>query len=286
MSNVVRIDPFRCRMWPLHDRLRDHITLESCRVEIDSFRRHGQLVPALGRVLQDDPSADAELIYGARRLFIARHLEIPLLVELRELSDREAIVAMDIENRHRVDISPYERGLSFSRWVRSGYFASQDELANALQVSASQVSRLLKLARLPSAIVAAFRNPAEICEGWGLEISEVLDDPLRRAATLRKARAIAADARRPSPMDVYRQLVAPLGQARRASRRGRDQVIKGEQGVPLFRVRHRSDSIALLLPAQDVSERSLENVREVLTQILRRASPQAPRARRRKSPTR
>jgi ParB-like chromosome segregation protein Spo0J len=67
-------------------------------------------VPALGRPLHGDLEFDVEIIYGARRLFVARHLNMPLQVELREMSDREALVAMDIENRLRTDISPYERG--------------------------------------------------------------------------------------------------------------------------------------------------------------------------------
>jgi ParB family chromosome partitioning protein len=139
-----------------------------------------------------DPSHDIELIYGARRLFVARHLNKSLQVELRELSDREAIVWMDIENRHRKDISPYERGLSYARWLQKGHLQSQEEIGRALKVSSSQVSRLLKLARLPSAIVAAFGSPIEICEGWGLELIEALEDPSRRQATMQAARATSS----------------------------------------------------------------------------------------------
>jgi ParB/RepB/Spo0J family partition protein len=134
-GRIVSVSPFRCRMW-----------------EIESFSRHGQLVAALGRPLRKDPDYDVELIFGARRLFVARHLNQPLLVELREMSGREAITAMDIENRHRADISPYERGLSYARWLRAGFFACQEDIARALKVSCSHVSRLLKIARLSSPI--------------------------------------------------------------------------------------------------------------------------------------
>ena len=120
---------------PLHDRLEDYVCEETCRGEIESTARHGQLIPALGRKIHGDPNYDIELIYGARRLFVARHLNKPLLVELRPLSDREAIVAMEIENRHRKDLSSYERGTSYARMLRTKQFKSQDDLARTLKVS-------------------------------------------------------------------------------------------------------------------------------------------------------
>src|SRR5262245_57838727 len=143
MKSIVSVNPFRCRMWALHDRLETHVTEDTCRAEIESISKHGQLVPVLGRPLRQDPDYEVELIYGARRLFVARLINQPLLVELRELSDRDAIVAMDVENRLRQDISPYERGRSYARYLQSGFFKSQDEIARSLKISASQVSRLL-----------------------------------------------------------------------------------------------------------------------------------------------
>src|SRR5688572_30441481 len=110
---IVSISPFRCRVWEMHDRLEDYITAESCCTEIGSFEAHGQLVPALGRPVRGDPDYDLEVVCGARRLFVARHLGALLQVEIREMSDREALVALDIENRHRKDTSPYERGVTY-----------------------------------------------------------------------------------------------------------------------------------------------------------------------------
>jgi hypothetical protein len=84
MRSIVAVNPFRCRLWAFHDRLEEHVNAETC------------------------------------RLFVARHLNAQLLVEMRPMSDLEAIVAIDIENRQRVDVSPYERGLSFAQWLRAG----------------------------------------------------------------------------------------------------------------------------------------------------------------------
>jgi ParB family chromosome partitioning protein len=255
----------------LHDRLEEHITEESCRAEIQSIIRHGQLVPVLGRRLKSEPMHEVELIYGARRLFVARHLNLPLKVELRDMSDREAIVAMDIENRQRRDVSPYERGLSYVRWLREGHFQSQDDIAAALRVSASQVSRLLKIARLPPIVVSAFEDITQLCEGWGLEIAAALVDPAKRAQTLRAAREIAQVTPRPPAREVCRRLIAAPVVGRKPVAKRIPEVIYDEKGRPLFRVRHERRDIALLLPVDRVSALTLKEVCGILQTVLQRA---------------
>jgi ParB family chromosome partitioning protein len=269
MESIVSVNPFRCRMWSLHDRIGEHVTAETCRDEIESFLKHGQLVPALGRSIHDDADYEVELIYGARRLFVAQHLNKPLKVELREgLSDREAIVAMDIENRQRTDVSAYERGVAYARWLNAGRFKSQEDIARALKISASQVSRLLNLSRLPAVVVDAFGNPLCIYEGWGVEIVQALDDPTKRDITLTVARAIAAKSPRPSARDVYRQLLAAPVRGRKPRATTRDEVVRDRRGDPLFRIRHQSDSIALLLPRNRTSARSLDHIRDFIAVAL------------------
>jgi ParB family chromosome partitioning protein len=268
MSSIVALDPSRCRMWAMHDRSGAQITEASCRGEIDSFRRLGQLVPVLGRPLRDDPTHDVELIYGARRLFVARYTSKPLLAELREVTDREAIVAMDIENRQRTDISPYERGLSYARWLRSGYFQSQDDIARALKISCSQVSRLLKLARLPAAVVNAFESPLDIRESWGLSLIEALDDAARRELTLRKARAISAGNAGFSSREVYRRLLRASVPGTKPRCAMRDEVVKDRDGMALFRIRQQRSSIALVIPTGRLSSATLEKIRESVVRFL------------------
>jgi ParB family transcriptional regulator, chromosome partitioning protein len=264
----ISVNPFRCQMWPLHDRLEGHITEKTCRAEIASIARHGQLVPVLGRELKDDPDYDIELIYGARRLFVARHLNKPLAVEVREMSDREALIAMDIENRQRLDISPYERGMSYASWLRSGHFKSQDEIVRALKISPSKVSRLLKLVRLPSVVVDAFRSPAEICEGWGLDLMEALDDPQRRPAVLRKARELRALLPRRCCREVYRLLMTAPGLREKLKPGKRTEIVKDHRGKLLFRLRQQTSAISLVVPNSRLSAGALEQIRLSVTRIL------------------
>jgi ParB family transcriptional regulator, chromosome partitioning protein len=268
MKSIISVDPFLCRMWSLHDRLDCHVDENSCKGEIESFLKHGQLMPVLGRRLRADSTHTIELIYGARRLFVARHLRRPLLVEVREISDEEGIIAMDIENRHRLDISPYERGMSYLRWLRSGYFKSQDDIARGLRISASQVSRLLKLAQLPSAVVAAFPRPMDICEAWALALSEVLEDPQRRTATCARARALASLDPRPPAREIYRQLLSASVPGRKTRARQHDEIVTGRNGQPLYRIRQQINTIALLLPINRVSARRLTQIRAAVSEAM------------------
>ncbi len=286
MTTIVEVNPFRCRMWALHDRLEDYLSEESCKAELESVSKHGQLVPALGRRVHNNPDYDVELVAGSRRLFVAKLLNLPLKVELREMTDREAAIAMDIENRHRQDISPYERGLSYSRMLRCGQFKSQDELAQALEISPPQVSRLLKLARLPTVILAAFERPLDICENWGVDLMDLWEDPNMKPHLAQRARAIAALSVRPAPQEIFRSLIslAPLSRRRSAHR---DEVVTNSDGTPLFRIRQQQKWVAVLLPREQCSSSSLQAVRDTLAELLeseqrrlqaiveRRASPHA-----------
>jgi ParB family chromosome partitioning protein len=199
---------------------------------------------------------------------VARHLKQKLIVELREMSDRAALIAMDTENRQRADLSPYERGVSYSRWLHSGQFHSQEDIAHSLKISPAQVSRLLKLARLPAAIVNAFATPLEICESWGVKLAAALEDPQRRHSTLQQARSIAAQTPKPTGKDVFRQLLASGAKGRRPRSNSHDEVVKDHRGQPLFRIRQLRSCVALLLPVEHLSAKTLAAVRKTVSEVL------------------
>jgi ParB family transcriptional regulator, chromosome partitioning protein len=271
MGSLMSVDPWRCRVWSLHDRLQDYLSEKNCAREIKGFEAHGQHTRVLARPVRDDPDHDLEVICGTRRLFVARLLKIPLLVEVRELTDTDAIIAIHVDSL-RKNTSPYERGLSYLEWIRAGYFNTQEELAATLKVHPSEVSRPIKLARLPCAIVQAFGNPTEIRECWGKKLTEVLADPMRKAPALRAARALAARPSRLPPRDVYRQLLASAAPTRPGGRKIinflRDQVIVGKDGAPLYRIRHQQDEIALLLSTDKTSAKKLAAIKRAIEHIL------------------
>ncbi len=260
MTVLIHANPFRCRMWEHHDRLEGEISEKSCVAEIQSISTHGQIIPALARALPNDPEHQFELIYGARRLFVARHLNAPILLEVRPLSDREAVVAMDIENRHRKDVSAYERGMSYARWLRCGFFSSQEEIARQLKNSPAAVSRLLKLAGLPSVVVSAFADVTLLRESWGVFLSEALQNPDSRRRIIAKARSIQALECRPEAESVYRQLVSAASGLGTRERRARDEVYTDHSGKVLFRVKVQRHAVAIVVPKRKLSQRALQRV--------------------------
>jgi ParB family chromosome partitioning protein len=265
-------------MWDLHDRLEEQVNEKTCRHEIASVAAYGQIVPVLGRRVTSDPQYDFELIYGSRRLFVTRHLNIPLLLEVRDLSDRESLLAMDIENRQRRDLSPYERGRSYASWLRAGLFESQEVLARVLRISPSQLSRLIKLAQLPSVLVNAFPSPLDICETWGGDLMDAWSDENRKRLIVSRAREIARVLPRPSAVHVFQHLVSGSDRAHRSSRRKsrnlHDEVVKDEQGAPLFRVQVRRKGVAVMLPSQKMSGATLELIKSEISRILQRETSQ------------
>jgi ParB family chromosome partitioning protein len=183
-------------------------------------------------------------------------------------------MAMDTENRLRKDISPYERALSYARWLRSGHFQSQDDIARALKISPSQVSRILQLAQLPTVVVEAFGNPTEIREKWGHSLLSKLEEPRARQALVDAARAIVAKKERIPAKDVYRQLLTASTRGRKLKPKHHDVVVRAENGATLFRIRHQRDAVALLLPLENVAERTLREISSAVAHILQAASAQ------------
>lgn len=264
---LVSVNPARCRVWKGHSRVASTVNEISCEDEIGSFLEHGQLIPVLGRRLHNDPEHDIELICGTRRLFVARFLQRPLLVELRDLTDKEAAIALDTENHKRKDLSPYERGMCYARWLRAGHFHSQDDIAKALNISPSQVSRLLSLARLPSVIVGAFESGGDICERWGLDIADAIQDPERRKSIIQRAREIGTRPRSTAG-EVFRHLLTPTRRGRRRKSLASDRVIRSEDGIPILRIRQHRSLIAMTLPIALVTDEVQERIQHEVASIL------------------
>lgn len=271
---LVTADPFRCRVWSLGDRIEEYVTEESCRAEIASMERDGQLVPLVGRPLQGCPDFDIEVICGARRLFVARHLKRPVRVELREMTDREAAVAVEIENSLRKQTSPYERGLWLGKLLRQRVYDSRDEMARELRITPTQVTRLLKFTELPAVVIGAFPSPHDILESWAVELHKAWRDERRRLLAER-ARALETRVPRLPALCVYRTLLAARRAGARAGTRTPQRVVKSAAGAPLFRLERQRKDVVLRIP-NSLIDRVTE--REVTRAVVAALTLQWPRS--------
>lgn len=181
----VWIEPERIRTWRLANR--KVFNDESMSELQESIRNNGQEHPALVRPTPPDQGHEFELIYGARRLEAAKRLGVKLKCIVNEIDDRSAVLSMDAENRVRTDITPYERGADYAQWLSEGLFENATTLGEQVGVSATSISKLLKIATLPESVLYALPNSRDLSLAYGYELATACPDEQSRARVDRAA---------------------------------------------------------------------------------------------------
>jgi ParB family chromosome partitioning protein len=140
--SVLEIDPDQIEAGGLRDRLdfdeADHQAL------MVSIRDHGQQVPVLLRPHPDPDRKDRyQVVYGRRRVLALRDLGQPVKALVRDLDDRELILAQGQENAARRDLSFIEKA-NFARQMRDqGY--DRATICAALHIDKTLISRMLSV---------------------------------------------------------------------------------------------------------------------------------------------
>lgn len=143
------VDPSNCRPWKYHNRDNIWMNVEKCQDLISSIRKNGQKVPIFARKIEKDPDGKSwEIIAGRRRWFACNHLGIKVRVKATDASDRECAILMNLENKDRNDISEFEDAISFKQQLEANLFDSQDEMAIALDIKKSKLSKMLSAAKI------------------------------------------------------------------------------------------------------------------------------------------
>jgi ParB/RepB/Spo0J family partition protein len=188
-TNVLSVDPKRCRPWKYHNRSNTWYTKERCQDLIDSVVKDGQLEPALARKLSDDPNFDFELIYGMRRRFASEFTHTKLKVRLTEADDAKAAVLMHIENADRQDITAMERALSFQQQLEAKVFATQEAMAEAFGLGSPQVTKLLKAAQLfkHAPVAQLFPDKSAVPVAPAYELVSLMERPGAKEIVLKAA---------------------------------------------------------------------------------------------------
>lgn len=184
LVRMVWVTPDRCRPWRHHNRIYPLLNEITCADLIEGFRAVGrQEHPALVRKLPEAERPDGkggvhdfEIITGVRRHWTVayfhrqgelNHEGVPyeFLIQARDdLSDEEAFLLSDVDNRARQDISDYERGQEY-RWALAEFYDNViQKMADAVQLDRSHVSRLIQLTEMPTDVVAAYPSVLEIKE--------------------------------------------------------------------------------------------------------------------------
>jgi ParB family chromosome partitioning protein len=124
--------------------------------EIDALaktiKEHGIRQPLTVIKASEEYDSKYQVISGERRLRAAIQVglsKVPCIV-LQDASKANEIAL--IENLHRKDLHPIELADAYNDLLGSGFFASQQEIAEKLSLKKSVVSETLKLATLPTEI--------------------------------------------------------------------------------------------------------------------------------------
>lgn len=134
----------------------------------------GNVQPIKVRPLGGKPD-NFEVIFGHRRHQACLDLGFPVLAMIGDVSDEQAFMEMDRENRNRKDLRPYEQGMMYANALDSGLFASLRKMAEALGVSHSSMSQAVRLARLPDHVISSFTNPLEIQFRWSDTLQQMVE---------------------------------------------------------------------------------------------------------------
>lgn len=221
---VLELDPKRVRFGQLANR--DERSLD---VADEAFRElktdlaeHGQEFPIKVRAVADDPDHEYEVVAGHRRLRAALQLDAEREGGFRVLAILDAHAAelktialkMYRENKVRSDLTPYEYGRTFRKWIDAGVFRTQQEIAAATRLSQPTVSFYLGVYELPIEVHAAFGDPRSISMRWMQALAKQLK--AHESGVLERARELAAQTPRLKPEAVYSALMAPFatGKAR------------------------------------------------------------------------
>ncbi|HEY8607989.1 MAG TPA: ParB/RepB/Spo0J family partition protein [Noviherbaspirillum sp.] len=170
----------------------------------------GNVQPIKVRPRKDDPER-FELVFGHRRHRACLELDLPVLALVEDVSDQDLFKEMDRENRARADLAPWEQGVMYRRALSEQLFASQDQLARELGVDPGNLSKALRLADLPEAVVQAFASPLDLQFRWAKALNDALqadpDGVLARAQELSANRSVAQ-----TPKEVF-ELLCGIGAA-------------------------------------------------------------------------
>ncbi|WCT80252.1 ParB/RepB/Spo0J family partition protein [Novosphingobium humi] len=221
------LDPARVRVWEGNARSYQHLSEESCRELIDSIiAEGGQKVPAVVRRLEGDPQHDYEVIAGTRRHWSISWLrahsypDMQFVAQVVQIDDEAAFRLADLENRARKDVSDLERARNYAAALKTHYGNHQSRMAERLKLSKGWLSKMLKVAALPDAVVAAFASPADVQLKPAYPLAQAMDDKAAAAAILREAKALAAEQKQapiPAAQVIARLMAAPRGDKAPAS---------------------------------------------------------------------
>lgn len=173
-ETVIEIDPDRIDGSFVRDRLEeDDQELEGLRKAIEE---RGQDSPILVRPHPKD-SSRYMVVFGHRRLRVARDLGRKVRAVIKDLKDRDHLVAQGQENAARANLSFFEKAMFASEIVRLHFDNDNSVALSALSLDKATLSKMLSVANMPSEILTAVGAAKGIGRDRWYELKTLLEKP-------------------------------------------------------------------------------------------------------------
>jgi ParB family chromosome partitioning protein len=247
--SVLEVDPHTIDAGGVQDRL-EHDEAGH-RALMDSIRDHGQQVPVL---LRPHPGRAGryQVVYGRRRVLALRDLGQPVKALVRDLDDRELILAQGQENAARRDLSFIEKA-NFARQMRDlGY--DRATICAALHVDKTVISRMFSVIdRLPVDLIEVIGAAPSVGRDRWLTVAEAIEsDRYSVTEAIAVVNLGAGNERSDRRFEVlYQALTRGSGGARRPAPRPprpAPETLRDAAGAPIARVARRARATVLHLP--------------------------------------
>lgn len=142
----------------------------------DAIRDHGQDTPALVRP-HPHRAGSYMLVFGHLRKRIAIDLKRKLRVVVREMSDRDHIIAQGQENTGRANTSFIEKARFAANIVERKLDSDNSTVFEALRIDAATLSKMLAVASLPEQLLDAIGRARKTGRDRWYELKQMLDRP-------------------------------------------------------------------------------------------------------------
>lgn len=241
---LIEIDPMQIDAGGLQDRLESDSTEDAALR--DSIAEYGQQVPVLVRP-HPEHEGRFQIVYGRRRVLALRDIGRPVKALVRQLDDRDLIIAQGQENTARRDLSFIEKASFARQMLEAGY--DRKIIGDTLSMDKTLISRMISVVeRIVPEIVQAIGSAPSIGRDRWLALADAISEgehePHEVIALINFSGAANSDARFEAALTYASRHAAPPEPAKSAPTSSL-QALRTLDGKPLAQAARRGGRLVI-----------------------------------------
>ena len=212
-ETVVELDPATIDASFVRDRMEDDE--QEFADLLNAIRERGQDSPILVRP-HPGQSGRYMAVFGHRRIRVARELGRPVRAVVKDIKDRDHVVAQGQENTARANLSFIEKALFAGELARLSYDNDNTIVLAALSVEKATLSKMLAVASMPGDLLQIIGAAKGIGRDRWYELKMLLDKPAN--LTLAREFVDTDEFKELSGDDRFNRLLATLKGGRKVTK--------------------------------------------------------------------